>query len=242
MPPKRNIKSNNIPNRRSKSTSTSSNSFSSTDLDVSYFTKDTINDTNINNIIDIINENVHTKADTILTKYRDINDQLRENDHLLIQQLQEENEKLKEKIEDLGYINEYKSPIKKYIIKDSDFEKERENISFSFDLLELMTGVKIINYEENNNEIQCDIIQSSNDKSIWIEYQLIINKLDTKQINYIPKFLHDDQEQQQNETNKLNLKKLNKILPDYLMEYLSFPGESLAQFYNKVNKALNQKY
>ncbi|KAI5961818.1 CSM1 [Candida pseudojiufengensis] len=238
MAPKRSSRSNTAPIKKSRPISSTSNSFTTSDLDVSYFTKDSIDDTNIDTLIDLINDNTHSKADIIHSKYRDINDQLRENDHILIQQLQEENERLQQKIEELNYSNEFTSPIRKNKIRDIDIDQERENISFSFDLLELMTGLKVINYEENDNEIQCDIRQTNSNKNIWIEYQLIINKLDTKQINYIPKFLHDDEE---NEQNKSNLKKLNKLLPDYLMEYLSFPGESLAQFYSKVSKALNQK-
>ncbi|CQB90078.1 Chromosome segregation protein Csm1/Pcs1 [Chlamydia trachomatis] len=72
-----------------------------------------------------------------------------------------------------------------------------------------------------------------------MHYQLVLASQPSPEINYIPTFL-DALEGEEVEDYE-NAKILQKILPDYLCENLSFPFDTLAQFYGKVNRALNKK-
>ncbi|EAZ62977.1 CSM1-like protein [Scheffersomyces stipitis CBS 6054] len=149
----------------------------------------------------------------------------------------------------------YESPIRKKInkkIKNSDtlisqdqLSKELENIGFTLDMLELLTGLRIVNFEEDESKYFFDVKQSGSNgqDEIYINYQLVISKsfATTAEINYIPTFLealeNDDEDQEQ--VDNANL--LKEILPDYLCENLSFPYDTLSQFYSKVNRAVNKR-
>ncbi|KAI3407017.2 CSM1 [Candida oxycetoniae] len=203
------------------------------------FSEQVLSATNVDSLVDLINENVHTNADVIHSKYRDTVEEQMAEDHKLIQQLREENAKLNEQLSESS-MAEYTSPIRKKKIKQDDFEKEREHICFTLDLLELLTGIKVTNFEESPTQYTFDIKQTSSNKEVFIEYSLILSKVDSSQINYVPTFIEDDGYGRDTEY-KNNRKHLIKILPDYLCEYLSFPFNTLAQFYSKVNKAINKK-
>ncbi|WLF78584.1 csm1-like protein [Lodderomyces elongisporus] len=202
-------------------------------------TEDVISTTDIGTLIDLVNENVHTNADIIHNKYKDLAEEQMSQDHLLIQELREENERLTQRLSESSSNAEFTSPIRKKKIKQDDFEKEREHICFTLDLLELLTGIKVTNFEESPTRYTFDIKQTSSNKELFIEYSLILSKVDSSQINYVPTFLEDDGTR--DSAYKANQKNLVKVLPDYLCEYLSFPFNTLAQFYGKVNKALNRK-
>lgn len=101
-------------------------------------------------------------------------------------------------------------------------------------------GVKVINFENTSDEYIFDIKQSSSVKlGLTMHYQLVLASQPSPEINYIPTFL-DALEGEEVEDYE-NAKILQKILPDYLCENLSFPFDTLAQFYGKVNRALNKK-
>ncbi|CAK9437661.1 uncharacterized protein LODBEIA_P20390 [Lodderomyces beijingensis] len=221
-------------NSASTSTSTSSSrpSPNSKRKATPIFTEDLISSTDISSLVDLINENIHTSSDVNHAKYKELAEEQMSKDHELIQQLREENESLRESISKPQA--EYTSPIRNMKIKQDDFEKEREHICFTLDLLELLTGIKVTNFEETATQFTFDVKQTSANKSTAIEYQLVVSKIESSRINYIPVFMDDEEESEAKKT-------LIKVLPEYLCECLSFPFNSLAQFYTKVNKAINQK-
>lgn len=150
----------------------------------------------------------------------------------------------------------YESPIRKKssaaMIRPGDMEEELKTISFTFDMLELLTGVRVINYEEDKEKFYFDIRQTDTaaelDRTpVAIEYRLVIKRRfdQTAEVTYIPVFLKnmmttakasDDDQKVKNEHAKL----VEANLPEYLRENLKFPFNTLLQFYAKLVRALNK--
>lgn len=131
----------------------------------------------------------------------------------------------------------YELPIRKrtssLMIQADDLEQELKTIGVTLDMLELLTGVRIINYEEDKEKLYFDVKQAStnDDSDVSVEYQLIIEKnfQNAADVNYVPVFLTDK-----------SLERVIKHLPDYLRDNLVFPYNTLLQFYAKMNRALNK--
>jgi hypothetical protein len=117
-------------------------------------------------------------------------------------------------------------------INEDQLQKELEDIGVFLDLIELLTGIQIVNYEEEKKQFHFDIQQTNSSKSANISYRLIIDKQfkQNAEINYIPTFMEES-----------NARELQAILPEYLCENLSFNLSTLGQFYGKMSKALNKK-
>lgn len=116
-----------------------------------------------------------------------------------------------------------------------DYQKDIEELSISLDLLEHLTGVTLLSSTElPNNKLLFDVKQLSQNKSVEIIYQLIINKnFDLSvDVEYIPKFM---------KSNSKKTQLLKSLLPEYLCESLVFNLGTISQFYSKVSKALNRK-
>ncbi|KAK6453624.1 CSM1-like protein [Scheffersomyces xylosifermentans] len=136
-------------------------------------------------------------------------------------------------------------------ISPEQLTKEFENIGFTLDMLELLTGLRIVNFEEDDLKYYFDVKQSSSstaDEGIYINYQLVISKSfeSTAEIRYIPTFLEaldSDYDEDEDDGGDVveNAKSLRQILPEYLCENLSFPYNTLSQFYGKVSRALNKR-
>lgn len=134
------------------------------------------------------------------------------------------------------------SPIRKRrnldeeIINRDDITKELNTIGVILDMIQLLTGLKVINHEQDDSNFYFDVIQNStNDRSekIVIEYRLVIVKKlsSATEVNYIPTFLETENKQREI---------LKKYLPEYFCDDLTFPYKALSQFYGKMNKALNK--
>ena len=125
--------------------------------------------------------------------------------------------------------------------------RELELIGITLDILELLTGLRIINYEEDSSSFYFDITQSStnateddDDNRLTVNYRLIIRK-DTAHaadISYVPTFL--DNIDAGNAAAKQRTRHLTNILPEYFCDNLMFPYNTLAQFYAKMGRALNK--
>lgn len=125
--------------------------------------------------------------------------------------------------------------------------RELELIGITLDILELLTGLRIINYEEDASSFYFDITQSStsaveddDDNRLTVNYRLIIRK-DTAHaadISYVPTFLDDIDAG--NAAAKQRTRHLTNILPEYFCDNLMFPYNTLAQFYAKMGRALNK--
>ncbi|EER32159.1 conserved hypothetical protein [Candida tropicalis MYA-3404] len=202
-------------------------------------------------LIDIINTNINTKQDELFTKYKSKVESQLEQDHELIEslqlELQDKNSRIEQLEEQLASLKidsavEFASPIRKKTVgrlNQDELAKEREHISLTLDMIELLTGVKVVNFENTEDEYIFDIKQSSMKQELVVHYQLVLSTIPNSEINYFPTFLDalegDEVEEYE------NTKRLQKVLPEYLCENLSFPFDTLAQFYGKVNRALNKK-
>lgn len=149
----------------------------------------------------------------------------------------------------------YESPIRKKqkhnssnIVPQDQLSKELENIGITLDMMELLTGLRIVDYREDETKFYFDIKQNStNNNQIYIEYRLIISKKfeSTAEINYVPTFLEVEDQSFDDENEEVeqmieNARLLKDNLPEYLCDNLSFPYNTLSQFYNKINRALHK--
>lgn len=185
-------------------------------------------------------------------------------DHKLIQelyaQLEQRDKPLMSSKPDLSYQSPlsdltFQSPIRKKRKTDSNaisqhqMTKELENIGFTLDMLELLTGVRVLNFQEDDHRYYFDVKQLSGDHHI--NYRLVVSKTfeTTAEIHYVPTFLEALEEGYEPDPDEsmvlseivANAQHLKNLLPDYLCENLSFPYNTLAQFYGKVSRALGKR-
>lgn len=125
--------------------------------------------------------------------------------------------------------------------------KEMDNIGTTLDMLELLTGLRIINFKEDEYTFHFDVKQTSttgNSDELSIDYQLVIAKevKATAEINYIPTFLETMSREPSSSSgnSEVDLKLLVDSLPDYFCDNLTFPYNSLSLFYAKMNRSLNK--
>lgn len=215
----------------------------------------------------IIHDLTHTQQDRIFEKYKRTAALQRANDSRLIELLRTElaskqdtidvltaqlrNDKgtgetitpKKTRSKDL-----YESPIRKSasssMISQEELANEMKTIGITLDMLELLTGVRIVNYEEDKDKFYFDVKQSStnmdNDAAqVSIDYQLIIKRKfeQSADVNYVPLFLKN---KLKDATKASVAKRVTEHLPAYLHEDLLFPYNTLLQFYAKISKALNK--
>ncbi|KAG7191954.1 uncharacterized protein KQ657_002560 [Scheffersomyces spartinae] len=132
----------------------------------------------------------------------------------------------------------FMSPIRqktKTKISEPDMVREMENIAITFDMLELLTGVKVNNFQDDDTKFYFEVKQASRDnEEIYIEYSLVLLKdlAHAGQIQYDPTFLEDS------DVNRVN--QLKQILPAKLCGPLTFHYDTIAQFYDKVSRALTK--
>lgn len=116
-------------------------------------------------------------------------------------------------------------------------QKDKETIEIIKDLFEHLCGVRVHRTYEDDTGLWFDTSQGS--KNGIMDYKLGFVKsqaentteVDTEVI-YVPLLKQRTAEE---------LQELQKKLPDYLFETLSFPLRSLNQFYIKMSKSLNKK-
>lgn len=132
-------------------------------------------------------------------------------------------------------------------ISADQLSRELESIGITLDILELLTGLRIINYEEDGTSFYFDVTQSSTnavedeeDTRLTVNYRLIIRKdlAYAADISYVPTFLEDLSSG--TAAAKQRTRHLTSILPEYFCDNLMFPYSTLAQFYGKMGRALNK--
>ncbi|EGV63071.1 csm1-like protein [Yamadazyma tenuis] len=207
-------------------------------------------------LIGLINHLTGTAQDEIFTTYK-LKSKLKiEEDELAILKLQQEIKDKDALIAELqkGTVSDttkpesnssedlFISPIRKRknlneeIINRDDITKELNTVGVILDMLQLLTGLKVMNHESDDHKFYFDLLQTSTvdrvDK-LSMEYRLVIVKKfsSATEVNYIPSFLKID-------NNDKDV--LKKYLPDYFCDNLTFPYHTLSQFYSKMNKALNK--
>ncbi|ODQ77467.1 hypothetical protein BABINDRAFT_16093, partial [Babjeviella inositovora NRRL Y-12698] len=123
-----------------------------------------------------------------------------------------------------------------------------------FDMLEVITGLRIHNLDEDEEEITFDCSQIANDgaaspESFNWDYKLIVSKLGTSAANDILYIPDTNKEQLANllrvkglgEGDRRRVERLQASLPSYFLDTLTFPYDTLPQFYQNLSKALNKK-
>lgn len=203
-------------------------------------------------LINIINELTTTKQDEYFQQYKTESKTTIQQQADMIEKLQLQYQSQQEIIERLESQQQrernelFVSPIRKRkadavngkgkddIVNKDEISKEFETIGIIFDMLQLLTGLSIINYEEDLHKYYFEVEQNStSDKfdPIKITYKIVISKNpnENHEINYIPTFLNNPEVVQ-----------LKGVLPEYFWDKLSFPYHTISQFYTKIAKALNR--
>ena len=225
--------------------------------------------TSSNDLLGYINTLVGSDAEAHLREYKRTAELQIENDASLIRQLKTELQRKQDlidtltrqvlRLQDNGSASSrdahatpqkrlagemYQLPIRTssastLMISLEDLALELKTIGVTLDMLELLTGVRITNYEEDKDKFHFEVKQSSTNgeddpSTITVEYKLVIKKLfeQSAEVNYIPTFLKEVPTSVKN--------RLRKNLPDYLQDSLVFPYNTLSQFYAKMNRALNK--
>lgn len=227
-------------------------------------------------LVEFINSLTNTKQDQIFSKYQQKVQQQLDSDHELItslsDQVSEKQTTIDHLLEEIRQLKAaaskpnllyqpkdiiYESPIRKkkspngpaHLIGQDDLSRELENIGFTLDMVELLTGVRVTNFHEDDDQFYFEIKQKSVSDLAFINYRLEISKSfeATAEISYVPTFLDALEkgykvEDDSDEIHPIeNARYLKSILPEYLCESLSFPYNTLAQFYGKISRALNKR-
>lgn len=143
----------------------------------------------------------------------------------------------------------YELPIRRRsspVLQQHELAGELKTIGVTLDMLELLTGVRIISYEEDRAKFYFDVKQlsttSDNDTdAVSVVYRLVIKRKFelTAEVTYVPTFLHS-LELADDSAAASHAQAVAACLPEYLRDNLVFPYNTLLQFYAKMSKALNK--
>lgn len=105
-------------------------------------------------------------------------------------------------------------------------------------MIELLCGTACLDYEENEKSIIFALRQSGTLCTLY--YQLIINKSEPSDLIYSPvQKKPQDWPTDSAISWKVNMDRLHSLLPEYLLDNLTFPSSNLRNFYRKISKAVN---
>ncbi|KAG7727613.1 hypothetical protein KL933_002547 [Ogataea haglerorum] len=197
-----------------------------------------------------LSERKHQTSETLINNLTKENQKLR----LSIKSLQaskqnsKETDSLRRQIETLKRENtRLSSEIESLSAKRGSNQSEIDNAVAELDLMgtkleitELLTGLTCQEYIEDAENMIFKMKQQG--ETCFLIYQLLISKTGAGEIVYIPIFKQEES-QSGSERNEWmeNVKKLEKVLPDYLLDNLTFPANTLYNFYNKLGRSLNKK-
>ncbi|KAH3670545.1 hypothetical protein OGAPHI_001060 [Ogataea philodendri] len=117
---------------------------------------------------------------------------------------------------------------------------ELDLVGTKLEIMELLTGLSCLEYTEDSENMIFKMKQAG--ETCTLIYQLLISKLGAGEIVYIPILEHGDGEPDLDSADWAeNLDKLGKVLPEYLLDNLTFPSSTLYNFYNKLGRSLNKK-
>lgn len=134
------------------------------------------------------------------------------------------------------------------LLQQHELAGELKTIGVTLDMLELLTGVRIISYEEDRAKFYFDVKQlsttSDNDTdAVNVVYRLVIKRKfeQTAEVTYVPTFLHNlELADDSSDSAHADARAVAACLPEYLKDNLIFPYNTLLQFYAKMSKALNK--
>ncbi|CCH42374.1 Zinc metalloprotease [Wickerhamomyces ciferrii] len=110
----------------------------------------------------------------------------------------------------------------------NDNDEESYQNELILDMLEQIVGLRIHKAEDTDEALSFDCSQSG--KNGVLDYKLTISKQDSSEIIYTP--INEDESNLSND--------LKDFLPDYFFDVLTFPIDTLQQFYHKIYRGLNK--
>ncbi|KAG7817794.1 hypothetical protein KL928_003693 [Ogataea angusta] len=197
-----------------------------------------------------LSERKHQASETLINNLTKENQKLRSSLKSLQvgKQNSKETELMKRQIETLKRENtRLSSEIESLSAKRGSNKSEIDNAVAELDLMgtkleiaELLTGLTCQEYIEDSENMIFKMKQQG--ETCYLIYQLLISKTGAGEIVYIPILKHEEsQSGSDREEWTENLNKLEKVLPDYLLDNLTFPSNTLYNFYNKLGRSLNKK-
>ncbi|KAG7845240.1 hypothetical protein KL941_003085 [Ogataea angusta] len=197
-----------------------------------------------------LSERKHQASETLINNLTKENQKLRSSLKSLQvgKQNSKETELMKRQIETLKRENtRLSSEIESLSAKRGSNKSEIDNAVAELDLMgtkleiaELLTGLTCQQYIEDSENMIFKMKQQG--ETCYLIYQLLISKTGAGEIVYIPILKHEEsQSGSDREEWTENLNKLEKVLPDYLLDNLTFPSNTLYNFYNKLGRSLNKK-
>ncbi|KAG7881262.1 hypothetical protein KL938_003392 [Ogataea parapolymorpha] len=216
----------------------------------------------------ILNDLTTSKTERMFQEYKKLSERKQQTSETLINNLTKENQKLrtsikslqvnkqnsketdllKRQIESLKRENtRLSSEIESLSAKRGSNQSQIDNAVAELDLMgtkleitELLTGLTCQEYIEDSENMIFKMKQQG--ETCFLIYQLLISKTGAGEIVYIPILKHEEsQSGSERKEWTENLNKLEKVLPDYLLDNLTFPSNTLYNFYNKLGRSLNKK-
>lgn len=174
-----------------------------------------------------------------LTKYKkSVEDRLNNADLLVNQTVLENNKlqiKLQQQTDEIEKLTQQLTQLRQEVANlHKEKDQQHENTNIIKDFFAHLCNVTIHKLPiEDDTGLWFNISQRNDSQTLTIDYKIgfVKNNDNETEIIYIPilKKIKSDE-----------LVLLQKVLPDYMFETLSFPMQSINQFYNKMNKCLNK--
>ncbi|QPG75889.1 hypothetical protein FOA43_003275 [Brettanomyces nanus] len=156
-------------------------------------------------------------------------------------------EQLKKRIETLKKTEMNKNEeMEKLRTRKEEVEAQLEEALKEFDLfdskqeiIELLSGASCVAYEENQKSIIFRLRQTGEICTLF--YELVISKSGLGELVYIPLLEKPKEWEETEEIDwETNLVNSRKVLPEYLMDNLTFPSNTLRNFYTKIARSVSK--
>ncbi|CDR37712.1 CYFA0S01e15522g1_1 [Cyberlindnera fabianii] len=213
------------PVRRSVATKPSVDSFDITKVQAAL--NQAFTSKNIPKLSSILDDLKSTKADQLFNDLKNTTNARAKASEDLIKSLTVKNEQLATQLETaLARIEELEEKSAKVAVAGGLSEEAEYENQLILDMMEQVVGLRIHKAEDSDAALSFSCSQSG--KHGILDYKLIIYKEDSSEIIYEPLNSKDEQED------------LKKFLPDYFFDDLTFPLDTLQQFYHKISRGLNK--
>ncbi|VEU20779.1 DEKNAAC101715 [Brettanomyces naardenensis] len=158
-----------------------------------------------------------------------------------------ESEQLKRRIENMkkaeaAAASELAKLVKEKKTVDTQLEeavKELDLYDSKQEIVELLSGASCVGYEENQKSLTFRMKQIGDGCILF--YELILSQNAAQEIVYMP-LLERPAEWDEDEVLdwQTNTENLQRVLPDYLLDSLTFPSSTLRNFYSKIARSIGK--
>lgn len=153
--------------------------------------------------------------------------------------LQRQVEVLKKQVEHAKEIEEKVEAENQHLEKEFDQAVgEMDLFTTKQEMIELLTGVSCVSYDENKTSITFRMRHLGEESTLF--YELIIGKSSLGELIYRPEFDQPAEWKPEDGDWHHNVNVLKQVLPEYLTDNLTFPSNTLRNFYAKVSKSLSK--